>query len=36
MDKIEININGYLQIPEGYHLVSTSSGSFKLVNERKV
>ena len=41
MDKIEININGYLQIPEGYHLISTSSGSFKsstpsiLLNESR-
>lgn len=34
MDKIEININGYLQIPKGYHLISTSSGSFKLVKDK--
>lgn len=34
MNNIEININGYLQIPEGYHLVSTSVGGFKLVKDK--
>lgn len=36
MDTINVNENGYLYVPKGYHLVVTNFGSTKLVKDTPI